>query len=92
MKNHIVLNKYEGNDVSLDVRGILALDELTPDSDGNLGPRTMVYYRMKEDATYIVEESIEEIRKIANDMEALQRQAELNHMEEMRRARHARQD
>lgn len=87
MKNHIVLKKYNGNNVSLDIRGIMSLDELAPDSDGNLGPRTMVHYRMKEDVEHVVEESIEEIRKLANDMESEQRQAELNHTIEMRKAR-----
>ena len=92
MKNHIVLNKYEGKDVSLDIRGILALDELTPESEGNIGPRTMVHYRMKEDMVYIVEENIEDIRRLATEMEAEQRRAELDHAEGIRRARHARQD
>ena len=94
MKTHITLTKYQSINVSLDSRYIHVLDELTPDSEGNLGPRTLVIYRMPEEALeYTVEESVDEIKALVAAMEEFNRQADMFHLTEMKRARqNARQD
>lgn len=82
MKTHITLTKYEGNQISVDTRYIHCLDELSPDSEGNLGPRTMLYYRMPEEALeFVVEESVDQIKNLVAVMEKCNRQAEIFYSE-----------
>jgi len=93
MKTHITLTKYQSNQVSLDSRYIHVLEELAPESDGNIGPRTFIIYRMPEEALeYTVEESVEEIKVLVREMEHNNHQADLTHAQEIRRARFAKQD
>lgn len=93
MKTHITLTKYGSNKIFIDTRCVHVLEELSPDSEGNLGLRTLIYYRMPEAVLeFIVEESIEEIKELEKQMKEFNYQEELYYTQERARTRHGKED